>query len=83
MNSYIPSIKMTTDIPKKIKHLMIDNNISGGRIAAALDVNPSMIWHTIHGRNRSFRVRVAIAKALGVPITDLWPDETRHLKKGL
>jgi len=59
--------------------MMIEKNISGRRIALDMDVDCSLVWHTIHGKIRSLRVRMAIAKALDVPISDLWPDETRHL----
>ena len=65
---------------KKIRILLIEKGISGADIARDLNVDVSAVWHTIHGRTKSLRIRAGISRALGVKITDLWPDETRHLK---
>jgi hypothetical protein len=60
---------------------MIDKPISGATIARTINVNPSMVWNTIAGRRTTFRVRKAIAEALGVDVAELWPPETASLRK--
>jgi transcriptional regulator with XRE-family HTH domain len=66
---------------KKIKKLIIDREVSGAEIARKINVDRSMISLTITGQRKSLRVRRAIADALGVAITELWPDETRHSRE--
>lgn len=60
---------------KIIKKLMIDCGISGAAIARALRCDRTNIYHVIEGRSKSKKVRKAIAEALGVHISELWPDE--------
>ena len=69
---------MTTkkDIKKKIRRLMIDNEITAGDIAREVGCTRQNVNHIIGGRHRTPYVRQAIATALGVQVSDLWPDET-------
>lgn len=39
-----------------------------------LGVSEDQVWAVSHGNHRSKRVEEAIAAALGVPVTTLWPD---------
>jgi lambda repressor-like predicted transcriptional regulator len=60
---------------KKIKHLMIEKEISGAEIARRACVVRQAIYHVIAGNRKSPHLRRAIAEALGVNIHNLWPDE--------
>jgi lambda repressor-like predicted transcriptional regulator len=59
---------------KKIKHLMIEKEVTGASIARKNRVTRTAVYHVISGKSRSPLLRSAIAKALGVQVSELWPD---------
>ncbi|TSK08571.1 MAG: helix-turn-helix transcriptional regulator [Geobacter sp.] len=67
---------MLTATSKKIKKLMLDADVSQSDIALLAEVSRSAINHIIAGRGKSPRLRLFIAKTLGVPVGDLWPEES-------
>ena len=74
-------VKVVTKQTKKIKKLMIDKDLSGSEIARRIGVDPSMVSLTIGGQRSTYRIRKAIAEALGVDVTDLWPRETARTSR--
>lgn len=67
-------------IDKKIRIRMIEKGITGAAIARNINVNRSSISNTIKGRCKSYRLRQAIASALGLKVVDLWPDNNGNAK---
>lgn len=63
--------------PTKIKIEMLKKGVTGAQIARSLRCDRTNIYHVIEGRSRSLRVREAIARALGLRVTDLWPRQER------
>ncbi|HVN97526.1 MAG TPA: helix-turn-helix transcriptional regulator [Syntrophorhabdaceae bacterium] len=63
----------TVQTKKKIQKLMIDKDVSGAMIARRIGCTRQNIYHVIRGRHATPNIRQAIAEALGVPISDLWP----------
>ena len=58
----------------KIKIKLLEAGISGAEIARRANVDRTAIYHVIAGRSRSVRLRRAIAKALGMNVSELWPN---------
>ena len=58
-----------------IKARLLEAGIKQVDIARQIGVDPSAVSAIIAGRKRSRRVREAIARALGVKIQELWPEE--------
>lgn len=67
------SINMLTN-HTKIKIEMMAREVTGASIARSLGVSRTAICHVVYGRNKSPRIRKAIARALGLKVQDLWPD---------
>jgi transcriptional regulator with XRE-family HTH domain len=59
---------------KRIKIKMIEKDVSGADIARKVGVHRSAINHVINGKNRSPRLRQAIADALGEKYDTLWGE---------
>jgi lambda repressor-like predicted transcriptional regulator len=74
--------RTTGDIKKYryIKSQLILQGIEIQDIAKDVGVSPTMVGFVVAGKRKSLRVRKAIARKLRMDITDIWPDETRHLK---
>ena len=72
---------MLTTTAKKIKKLLVDADVSQSDIARMAGVDRSAINHVIAGRGKSSRLRLFVAKALGVPIEELWPLKPRSSKR--
>ena len=53
---------------------MIAKDVTGAAIARKLSVDRSAINKAIKGEIKSFRLRKAIAEAIGMNISDLWPE---------
>lgn len=51
----------------------IERGISGAEIARNLGVTRFAICKTLTGEIKSYRIRKAIAEAIGVKVDDLWP----------
>jgi lambda repressor-like predicted transcriptional regulator len=52
--------------------------VTQAEIARSLGVTPTSVSSVIHGRYRSDRIRLAISRAIGHPISQLWPAPTRR-----
>lgn len=61
----------------KIKIELLKKGIAGAEIARRCGVTRAAIYHVIEGRVRSHRLRSAIAKAIEIPLKELWPDDGR------
>lgn len=68
---------METQTAKKIKHLMIEKEVSGAEIGRRVGVTRQAVYHVIAGIRVSPHLRQAIAEALGVRIESLWPIKPR------
>lgn len=68
-------------IEKKIKKALIDADVKQVDIARKLRISYQYVHVVIKGRRRTARVRMAIAKAAGRPVEELWPDHKANPKK--
>jgi len=64
----------TIPLDRKIRAKMINKGLTGAAIARKVGVDRTAISKTVHGKIKSFRLRKAIAEAIGVKVTDLWPE---------
>jgi lambda repressor-like predicted transcriptional regulator len=62
----------------KIKIKLLEAGITGAEIARRAKVDRTAIYHVIAGRSKSVKLRRAIAKALGVDVVDLWPNNHKR-----
>jgi lambda repressor-like predicted transcriptional regulator len=69
----------------QIKEAMLKAGVTPTSIAADSGLTPQAISLAVHDRRRGRRARLAIAKALGKDVTEIWPDallpmrQRRHL----
>ena len=63
----------------EIKALMVLKGVKQADICRKLHVRPASVSQIVSGKKVSARIRAAIAKALGVTVSDLWP-ENNHKK---
>jgi|DewCreStandDraft_3_1066083.scaffolds.fasta_scaffold00874_4 transcriptional regulator with XRE-family HTH domain len=61
--------------PEEIKARLILKGITQAEIARRLKVSRGAISQVISGRERNQRIRKAIARALGLKVSDIWPEE--------
>lgn len=61
--------------PEEIKARLILRGITQAEIARRLKVSRGAISQVISGRERNQRIRKAIARALGLKVSDIWPEE--------
>ena len=47
---------------------------NGNKIAKALGVSRQVVYQVINGDISSPRIRLAIAEAIGKPVSEIWPD---------
>jgi transcriptional regulator with XRE-family HTH domain len=64
--------KIKTMTPKEIKRALDDVDISQAGLARDLDVSRSMVAMVIHNKAASHRVRCHIAKAIGLPVEEVF-----------
>jgi DNA-binding XRE family transcriptional regulator len=67
----------------KLRIAMWQKGITGAEVGRRIGVHRVTVHQTIRGKAKGLRVRIALAEAVGLPITDIWPDETRHLSNRL
>ncbi len=67
--------------PAEIRGALVTLEITNVEIADECKVTPTMVGYVIKGKRRPLYIRKVIARRLGKAITDLWPDETRHLEQ--
>ncbi|MCM0757376.1 helix-turn-helix domain-containing protein [Sporomusa sphaeroides DSM 2875] len=60
--------------PNEILAALILNNYSQVKIAQKCGVNRSQVCNVIHGRSRSLTVREEIARTIGKPVEEIWPE---------
>lgn len=63
-----------TDCRKRIKKLMIDEDVTVVDLATIAGCSRQNVSQVICGKHGSSWVRKIIATALGVQVTDLWPE---------
>lgn len=68
-------IIMQITLDKKIRIEMIKRDVSGAEIARKVGVTRVAIYRTIDGFIKSYRLRKAIADAIGEPVEALWPED--------
>ena len=61
--------------PEEIKARLILRGITQAEIARRLKVSRGAISQVISGQERNQRIRKAIARALGLKVSDIWPEE--------
>ncbi|MDR5695958.1 MAG: helix-turn-helix transcriptional regulator [Armatimonadota bacterium] len=61
--------------PEEIKARLILKGITQAEIARRLKVSRGAISQVISGRERNQRIRKAIARALGLKVSDIWPED--------
>ncbi|WKZ32959.1 MAG: transcriptional regulator [Thermodesulfobacteriota bacterium] len=59
---------------RKVKALMVLNNIKGVDIAKKLGVSPTTVYVVLSGKGKSRRIQKAVAEALDMTVEDLWPN---------
>ncbi len=60
---------------RKIRATMVLHGVTQGQIAAQEKVSEGYVTFVVTGRRVGHRIRAAIARACGVSVTELWPDE--------
>jgi len=58
---------------KKIKHLMVDLEITQGTLARKIGVSSRRVCHAINGTRVVWPLRKKIAAALGVAVEEIFP----------
>lgn len=59
---------------RHIRSLMVRRGITSRQIAELESVRENYVYMVLAGERTGYRIRRAIAKALGVPVEELWPD---------
>lgn len=62
---------------RKVKALMILQGVRPIDIARKLHLSPITIYIVMSGRGKSARVQRAIATALKMSVTELWPENNK------
>jgi len=68
--------------PSDIKIAMLRIGISQSEIAEALNEERASVSGVINGRRTTRSIREAVAKAIGKPIADVFPDEVHRRPSG-
>lgn len=68
---------MSLTKPSEIKGALISAGVTLTSIAISEGVSVSAITQTINNQIRPERLRAAIARALGKPESELWPDNKK------
>ena len=59
---------------KQIKILLLQNDVKQADIARKLKVSKQAIHNVIKGIAESRRIKIEIARAVGMRIEDIWPN---------
>ncbi len=57
---------------RSVKALLVDRGVKQVDIAHGCAVSPALVSGVVSGKKKSRRVRRAIARALGMKVSDLW-----------
>lgn len=60
---------------RTIKIRLLEKGISQSEIAVRTSVVRSYVSHVIAGRSKNRRIRKAIADAIGIKMSEIWPEE--------
>ena len=63
---------------KLIKAALKKKKISQLFIAKTIGVHPVCVNEVVSGKRKNPRIRLAIALAAGVPVSDLWPEDKKN-----
>ncbi len=63
---------------KKIKHLLIDQDLAQKDLARRIGVSQRMVGHVINGTRVCWPIRKKIARALGVSLDEICQEEKQH-----
>ncbi|MEA5113058.1 MAG: hypothetical protein VB050_03445 [Geobacteraceae bacterium] len=64
---------------ERIRSVMAARRVTNKKIAKIMDVSVVYVSYVIHRVRKGYRIREAIAKECGVPVSFLWPDEESDL----
>ncbi len=65
----------------RIKALMKVHHVTGRSIARALGVSFTWVSLVINGHKESARVKKAIARAMGMTYSDVWPNNNNNHRR--
>lgn len=68
---------MNTDIAKAIKSKLRQHGVKQKHIAISLGVSAQAVNQVVLGSRFTFRIKKAIADAIGKPVSEIWPDQTK------
>ena len=74
MPNPLPNNSHMANVGKNIQLLLEEKGVSQASIAKMLGVKPPSVHNVITGRRATPRIRQAIALALGLSESELWPD---------
>lgn len=63
---------------ERIKHLLIDLDITPAEIGRRLKISPAVIRNTLFSKTRKPGTRKAIARFLGLELTAIWEDAGKY-----
>lgn len=66
---------MMINTRKKVRMAFIEKGICGAEIARKLGITRFAISKTLTGEIKAYRIRKAIADAIGAEVGDLWPTK--------
>jgi len=72
---------MKDSIPMKIKVEILRCGTSQTKIARTAGVSVSSIHDVITGRRKTYRIRAAIAEAIGRKISEIWPTASQEISQ--
>jgi len=73
MNKHMLAMKAKNN--KKIKILLINNDLDVAKLARKIKKNRSWVSQVLYGHIKGEPTRRAIAEALGVPYEELWGED--------
>lgn len=65
----------------RIKEIIARQGQTYVSLAEEIGITPQAVSEIVNGRTRGRTARYALAKALGLEVRDLWPEEVRARKK--
>jgi lambda repressor-like predicted transcriptional regulator len=63
--------------PLEIKIELLKAGISIRQLAKQQGVSHTAMSYTIHGINKGFKLRKAVAQAIGKRVEEIWPPESK------
>ena len=69
---------MSKEITTRIRILLLERGVTQAQIARDAEITTAAVNHVVSGYRKHPGIRRAIAKACGVPVEDLWPEEANR-----